>query len=465
MKKSLLFLIISLLILGCANKSPHISTKTQNNKNLSYKLKSKYYLYMSTQSGMIVNNINNNNLKEKYFVRLNDLKPYGYKNKIYCTGWIYYWARNYKCNCDKNIYDKKKHYNVGFALLLGGTTFGLGWLVFGIPHYTVCNFNDNKFFHFVNNKLTFYKIDRNKIIDKYSNLVDKADLLNKKTILIYNKYLEKYSEFKRKTIKEKYNDKIGFLSKNDHINLKITNYIEIPKRPSLKRRINEIFPCYTFFSNKNCMNQFASTSAEIEKMVKNYVYQLQEGDKNLSFIKYSYNKGIHKYDNNKGKILYYNIKIDKKASTVIYTIYRTDFYDVIPNYAIKDKYIKIEELQNGNIKIKNLTNKFLYVSMLSIYFNNHIVNYPANLNLAPNSEFTTYIKGFVNEATRLHDLVNSQGNDINYNNFYMLKNVKNKNQKIIVGLAVKYKIVGTDKYRTLYKKNRVPIETLIKNKI
>ena len=463
MKKTYLLTLglIGTLFLGCANKTSSI-TKSQTLP--SYKPESKYSLYMPfNQFDSLEDEVNN---KAHYkSLNLNTLKPVKLPKmscKVRTATWGLLKSRN-KCIC-RNFYQYEKSYlksdNFPTIAVVGALTFGIVPALFGIPYNEYCILNEEKFNRYIINYLNQHNIDRKKLIDEYMKAVDNVYSKNKKLQSIYFKIRQKYINIKSAPMKKKYNDKTGFLSNHDYIDIVIKKHITMPQKPDLIKIINNAFPCTPM---QGCLGNFSFANHQIDTTVETYINELKSGAKYNEFIKYSYNKNPHKYDNKNGKILYYNVTVNPQTDTAVYTIYRTDFYNAIPHYSIENSTIKVEELPNGEVKFTNLTNKFIDIDILSIYFKDRIINIPVNLQLAPHGEKNLYVKGFADVVTELNNLHER----VDFKEFYTLSNItaKDKNKKITVGLAVKYKVAGSNKTNTLYNETKYPISKLIKDKI
>ena len=499
MKKTYLLTLglVGSLFLGCANKNNTITSqnfKSQHIKNIYYKAKPKYSLYMPIDTmpyGDVIQKkvVDKNKLLNSYkkvfnykniysrrniydkkklyskAVELNTLKPIGYKKFGYKFDSVSDWGlgsmkkKGLKC---KGFYKLEKHYSskdIATNVTVGVLSFGLAPAIFGTTHGEQCVFDNIKFEKFVLNYLKQNNINRKQLIDEYAKLVDQANSENKKILDNYYSIKSENEKIKSLPVKKKYNDKTGFF-KQDKIDIEIKKYIKMPQKPDLKAMVSSAFPCTPM---QGCLNNFSIVNNKITLTTKNYIAKLKEGNKNKEFIKYAFSKNPHKYDNKRGKILYYNVTVNPKTDTATYTIYRADFYDAIPHYSIKNAVIKVEELPNGYVKFTNYTNKFLDVNTLSIYFKDRIVNVPVNLQLAPHGEKDLYVKGFADVVTELNNLHGR----IDFKEFYTLKDIKAKdiNKKITVGLAVKYKIAGSNKSSSLYQETKYPIKELIKDKI
>ncbi len=121
------------------------------------------------------------------------------------------------------------------------------------------------------------------------------------------------------------------------------------------------------------------------------------------------------------------------------TIHNKDISHVIPTYTFSDEQISAR-FESNQLNIENKTNSFLSIDSISIYLNKEIfTDKNLDIELPPNSIDDNVVLSSIIKAMKKID-------------YSGMNKTMAKSKKIDFGIAVKYRVVDTNKEKTLYKK-------------
>jgi len=332
------------------------------------------------------------------------------------------------------------------------------------------------------NKKEKSKNNLNKIREAYNNQINE----------LYMKYSSKYIANQPK-IKLKLVDKSGLYKKEDlSTNIRVVEN-SLPKLKQIKPEkiqyidysslVNKIFPCTGI---DICISTMDEAKQDILKQSKNdlvskkslaekallkeetiYKKNLSKNKKDLkkatSFYMVENTPSSFSKSFNKGdiqKTIHYNVRVqdkiasNKKVLNAKIVVQNIDYTNIFQNYLNQNKDIKINfNKKTKSYTLENLTNNFLQVKSISLYYNGSIYNLTVNKS---NDQFSVELAPKAVKKIGLY-------RDFKESTYKKLTKNKAKSLKNRFGFAIRYTKGNQNNNITLYKENKKSVYELIKN--
>ena len=422
------------------------------------------------------------NKSSGYSFELNTFKPLGYDTRTYKTkGSSILFAdkmhNKYEINECKNTPATVLIVNIigapfvlGFNLLAGGMCdhrHSFDYLEFDKDAKEWVEDND---------------INRKLIIGEYDSLLATQnrkeqlyqDYAVKQTDALNALYAQYYKEYSKQQKKKKHTKDLSSLYKNEVLTSEVTlveNKLDkkaINNRVNYQSQVDSAFPCR---SENECVSGMKNSIKSIEQKSSQDMLSLKESS--LSTI-HKYEKTLQKqtesltvtypkdlrHDTFKDKTVYYKLlskdKVKSKAKKldVTYKIIAMEYDNVYPAYKNKNSELAISF--NPKTKVltyENLTAKYIQLNSINLYYNNDIYTVTDNQNknysteLSPEAFKNLKITQVIKEST--------------YKNITKKKALA---KKIVFGFSVKYTVGDSSKNKTLYKRDKTNLYSLIKDR-
>ena len=459
------FLTLSLsLFTGCGTKDiiqPVKNAKIETNS-----------LYIGS-----FNNISNTTSNSSF--RLNDYQPIGYDTETYDKKMSSIFFKDETNNKYEFIECKNKPIdilakNIIFAPFLSGINLLVGGICVNRHSFDYEEFDKD-----AKRWVTDNNINRHLILVSYSSLVTvqldkekqyKNFTTKQNSILndLYTKYSKKYSN--HPTIK-KYTKDLSSLYKKEPLSSNVTlieNKLQnkdIPIKISYQKEVSSSFPCK---STSQCNSNIKKSINTIDEKFSNDMKKLQEAStstianyerylqKETDTISVEYPKNLQT-DTFKDKTIHYmilsNETINSKAKKVdvTYEIIDIDYKNVYPSFKNKNKELSINfDPKTKILTYTNLTSKSLQLNSIDLYYGNNIYTITDNKNL-------NYSANLAPEAYKTMKLTQT----IKESSYKNITKKKALAKKIEFGLSVKYTIGDSTKNRTLSKRNKMNLYSII----
>ncbi len=423
-----------------------------------------------------------NNKSFGYGFELNSYKPINYDTRTYTTNYgsiLFADGTNnqYEINECKKIPSEVLMANI----LAAPFTMGLNLLSGGLCKHRH-TFGFEEFDDDAKEWVEDNDINREKIINKHDSLIalkeSKEANLNsyaeeQTTQLnnLYTDYSTAYSKYP--LIKLHYNDNSS-LYNNELLTAKATfvetrlNRENITTNLNYQNEVNSAFPCKSTNectsnidkSIKQIKNKYLSDMGALKKeslsKIATYEQTLKNKTKMLS-IKYDKNL---RSDIFKDKTVHYKIRtkdaVESKAKKldITYEIQYIDYKNIYPSFQNKNKDLVINfDSNTKTITYENLTNKYIQINSVDLYYGSNIYTITNNIN----HNYSTELSPEAYKSAELFQTIPESS----------YKNMTKKQaltKKITFGFSVKYTVGDSTKNKTLYKRDKTSLYSLIKNK-
>ena len=496
-------IVLSMLLTGCVSTSgqPKVPNKTIG--------KNKLYVSFDKDSKEI-DGISNNKMKNGF--SLNDYSPISYNYKIRKKLELvlirakpkdYY--RSVECS-------DQIGWNTTMTLGLFIGTFGLTTLggvvacdniyYFDYKRFdedvkSIVNNSDRKELISVFDNLKSTKHQSETTINNYISIVNNElnnqylennTALNNQYNTFYAKYKNSQPKLQIQTIDQSglyKNEKLPVYINIVNNRLKKTNLISVSKIPNIRydNKVNNTFPCTSI---NNCLKKITKSKdvilSQLEedkikiKQIKTkslitkkeeFITKLKSSNsylkKKTSFYTIKNNKPtVSKYFNSGivRKTINYNVEVQNKINSnkknidAKIIVNNVDYTNIFPNFSNQNKDIKIVfDKSTKSYKLKNLTDTFVQIKSISLYYNDSIYN------LTLSKDNNQYSVELSPQATKHISLYTS----IKESNYRNLTKTKAKELFCKFGFAIKYTKGNQTKNITLYKEIKVNVYQLIKD--
>lgn len=470
LKTALLGASISILFSGCVsvNGEPKVKNKTIGTHNLYAKFNHKTKTIESIQN------------KETTGFILNNYQPIGYDEELYSEPDLVMFRSNAKgpyrqVSCSDDILD-----SIGLTGITLVLTFGFTLLGGGVMCDNIYYFDYKKFDTDVKNSIT--DNDRKQIVSVFDNLkkvqLDKENIINYRIKIENAKLQSQYNDFVYNYYNNQPKLKFSIVDKSGlYHNEKLPTYVKIINNP-----IDKVASINNISYNSIVDNAFPCKISEYPEKVKQAQQDIQtQFEEDKVFVKKESNRllikdkkyltkqvSFYKIKNDKpttlkvfnNKTIYYDVKIknyiksDKKVANGKIIVKNADYKDVFQNYSNSNKDLSISF--NGKTQtytLTNLTDMFIQIKSISLYYNNTIYNLTLNND---NNEYSIELS-----PHSIKDIsLNRSIKESKYTNL-----TKSKAKKLInsFGFAIKYTKGQQNQNITLYKETKTSVYNLIKD--
>lgn len=477
-------LVIGILTTGCATVKTNLAEHHNDTLYVAEDYNNEHFSY-------ITNNINNSGFELDTYKPVNMLS----KGDVGLRGIVI----NTLPSVPYYYYECQNGAGRIIALNIVGIipTLGLNLLVGGICKKDMV-FDPEEFDESAKLWISENNIDSESILSQYDGLLkdrrENEALYNTALNDINNRYaflLSRYSqEYKnRPEIIEIYTDKSGLYDGTKELATITMTEKGLPEKhiqadADFETPVNNAFPCHT---TQKCLANIETakhsikdmTTAKLKKLeeitstdIPQYEQSLQKASE---YLIVSVNTSNHKKINH--KILNYRVNApariatDSKTMNIEYEILSVDYENVFPPYDHANKDVKFMFNQyNKTITVENLTNEYLQIDSINMYYgksiyeivNNRKANFASEL--PPKSSKTYRI---IEDGERIHDdgyiNIHLYGN-ISQANYKNLTKEIAKKSNIDFGFAMKYALGNRTKNKTLFAMNKFNLYREIENK-
>jgi len=422
------------------------------------------------------------NKSSGYSFELNTFQPLGYDTRTYKIkgSSLLFWDKtnnNYEINECKNTPATVLTMNIlgapfllGFNLLAGGMC--------GKRH----TFDYESFDNDAKGWVRDNDINRKLIIGKYDSLLATQnrkeklyqDYTVKQTDALNALYAQYYKEYSKHPKIKKHTKDLSSLYKNEVLTSEVTlveNRLDkkaINSRVNYQSQVDSAFPCR---SENECVSGMKNSIKSIEQKSSQDMLSLKESS--LSTI-HKYEKTLQKqtesltvtypkdlrHDTFKDKTVYYKLlskdKIKSKAKKldVTYKIIAMDYDNVYPAYKNKNSELSISfNPKTQVLTYENLTTKYIQINSINLYYNDIIYTITDN----QNRNYSTELSPEAFKSLGITQLIANSS----------FKNITKKKalaKKITFGFSVKYTVGDSSRNKTLYKRDKTNLYSLIKNR-
>ena len=292
----------------------------------------------------------------------------------------------------------------------------------------------------------------------YSNYVDEqSEILN----TMYKKFSKEYA--KHPKIKKHIID-LSSLYKKELLTSKVT-FIEnkldkknIYKSDQYWELVYSAFPCKsttqcvsnmkeaTQAINKKSLIDMKNLQTKCSKSKSDYEKTLREKTK---YLKINYKKDLQS-DTFNNKTIYYKViakdTVDSHAKklNLTYKILYMDYKNIFPSYKNANKDISISfDPKSRTISYSNLTNKYIQIKSVNLYYNNDVYG----VQNSNNKEYSSELSPQTSKSIQLKQYIPNS-------TFKHVTKSKALSKKVFFGFAVKYTIGNTTNNKTLYKRDK-----------
>jgi hypothetical protein len=309
------------------------------------------------------------------------------------------------------------------------------------------------------------EIQKNNILNNYED--KQNEILN----TMYKKFSKEYAIHPK--IKKHIID-LSSLYKKELLTSKVT-FIEnkldkknIYKSGQYRKLVNNAFPCKsttqcvsnmkeaTQAINKKSLIDMKNLQTKFSKYKSDYKKTLREKTK---YLKLDYKKDLQS-DTFNNKTIYYKViakdTVDSHAKklNVTYKILYMDYKNIFPSYKNTNKDISISfDPKSHTILYSNLTNNYIQIKSVNLYYNNDVYG----VQNSNNKEYSSELSPQTSKSIQLNQYIPNS-------TFKHVTKSKALSKKILFGFAIKYTIGNTTNNKTLYKRDKTNLYSLIKNK-